>query len=44
MTLRVGHPAPGFKLMSHLGKEISLENLRGKNIVLAFFPQAYTPI
>ena len=44
MTLTVGQPAPDFKLMSHLGKEISLEKLRGKNIVLAFFPQAYTPI
>ena len=30
MNLTVGQPAPGFKLMSHLGKEISLEKLRGK--------------
>ncbi len=44
MTLIVGQPAPGFKLMSHLGKEITLDTLHGKNIVLAFFPQAYTPI
>ena len=44
MTLTIGQPAPDFKLLSHLGKEISLSRLRGKYVVLAFFPQAYTPI
>jgi peroxiredoxin len=29
---------------SHLDKEITLRKLRGKNVVLAFFPLAWTPI
>ena len=40
----IGQPAPDFKLLSHLGKEISLKKLRGEFVVLAFFPKAYTPI
>lgn len=44
MTLFTGHTAPDFTLPSHLGDSISLRDYRGKNVVLAFFPQAYTPI
>ncbi len=43
MTIFTGRPAPEFTLPSHLGKDISLSDYRGKNVVLAFFPQAFTP-
>lgn len=44
MTLKVGSPAPDFTLPSHLGKPVTLSSLRGSNVVLAFFPLAWTPI
>ena len=44
MKLKVGQKAPEFKLSSQLGEEINLVDLRGKTVVLAFFPQAWTPI
>ena len=44
MKLEVGMPAPDFTLDSHLDKTVSLSDLRGKNVVLAFFPEAWTPI
>jgi mycoredoxin-dependent peroxiredoxin len=44
MSLRVGQPAPDFTLTSHLGKEVTLSDLRGKTVVLAFYPMAWTPI
>jgi peroxiredoxin Q/BCP len=44
MSLRVGQFAPDFTLPSHLGKEVTLSNYRGKTVVLAFYPMAWTPI
>ncbi len=44
MALQIGQPAPDFSLPSHLDREVSLSQLRGSNVVLAFFPQAWTPI
>ena len=44
MKLEVGMPAPLFTLPSHLNKPVSLGDLRGNNVVLAFFPEAWTPI
>lgn len=44
MQLVVGQRAPEFRLPSHLGQEVCLSDLRGKTIVLAFFPMAFTPI
>ncbi len=45
MKLELGQKAPDFKLPSHLGGEITLSSFRGRsNIVLAFFPLAWTPV
>ena len=44
MKLKVGQPAPSFTLSCHLDKDVTLSDLRGKNVVLAFFPLAWTPI
>ena len=44
MQLRVGQLAPDFTLASHLDQQITLRDLRGKNVVLVFFPLAWTPI
>lgn len=44
MNLQVGQQAPDFTLPSHLGKDLTLSDLRGKNVVIAFFPLAWTPV
>ena len=44
MSIRLGYPAPDFRLPSHLGPNICLSDYRGKNVVLAFFPLAWTPV
>ncbi len=42
-TLKEGEKAPGFRLPSDDGKEISLADFRGQYAVLYFFPKALTP-
>jgi peroxiredoxin len=44
MQLTTGQQAPDFTLPSHLDKSVTLSHLRGWNVVLAFFPEAWTPI
>ena len=44
MQIHIGQKAPDFVLPSHLDKDIRLSELRGKLVVLAFFPEAWTPI
>ena len=44
MKLKLGMDAPDFTLPSQLGKPVTLSDLRGTNVVLAFFPKAWTPI
>jgi peroxiredoxin len=42
---RVGEEAPDFTLKSHLDTEVKLSDFRGKkNVVLAFYPLAFTPV
>jgi peroxiredoxin len=38
----IGQPAPDFTLASTSGKDVTLSALRGKNVLLAFFPLAFT--
>lgn len=41
-TVAVGQPAPDFTLQSTSGKPLTLSSLRGQNVLLAFFPLAFT--
>jgi peroxiredoxin Q/BCP len=43
MTLNPGDKAPGFTLPGQDGEPVSLESLRGKNVILYFYPKADTP-
>ena len=38
----VGAPAPDFTLSSTAGTDVTLSSLRGRNVLLAFFPLAFT--
>lgn len=37
-----GQPAPDFSLLDTTRERVSLSGLRGKNVVIAFFPAAFT--
>jgi peroxiredoxin Q/BCP len=41
--LKVGDKAPSFHLQADDGKEVSLADLKGKPIVVYFYPRAMTP-
>jgi glutaredoxin-dependent peroxiredoxin len=41
---RPGTPAPDFTLPSTAGTDVTLSKLRGKNVLLAFFPLAFTRV
>ena len=42
-TLKAGDKAPSFKTTNQDGKEISLDGLKGKKVVLYFYPKDSTP-
>jgi peroxiredoxin len=42
MSLKVGDKAPDFKLPDPDRKEVSLSDFKGKNVILFFFPMAWT--
>jgi peroxiredoxin Q/BCP len=44
MTLKLDQIVLDFMLPSHLGETVKLSDYRGKHLVLAFFPQAWTPV
>jgi peroxiredoxin Q/BCP len=41
--LSVGDPAPDFTLTSDTGEEVSLSDLRGRKVIVYFYPAAMTP-
>ncbi len=41
--LKVGDEAPDFSVSDHRGREVSLRDLRGRKVVLWFYPKADTP-
>lgn len=44
MSIHIGQHAPDFTLFDTEKKEVSLSALRGKNVVLVFFPLAFTGV
>ena len=44
-TPKVGEEAPDFTLKSHQDQDVRLADYRGKkNVVLAYYPLAFTPV
>lgn len=43
MTLKVGDKAPDFQLQSDLNKTVSLNDFKGKKVILYFYPKDNTP-
>lgn len=43
MAVKEGSKAPDFTLPDENGKDVSLKMLRGKDVVLFFYPKADTP-
>ncbi len=44
MAVEVGSEAPDFTLRDERGEEVALSSLRGRNVVLIFFPAAFSGI
>ncbi|MBK8701262.1 MAG: redoxin domain-containing protein [Saprospiraceae bacterium] len=44
MALKIGDQAPDFKLVNTERKEITLSTYRGKNVLILFFPFAFTRV
>jgi peroxiredoxin Q/BCP len=41
--LKVGDAAPDFECLDHKGRTIKLSDLRGRKVILWFYPKADTP-
>jgi peroxiredoxin Q/BCP len=41
--LQIGDTAPDFTVKTHEGNDLSLSSLRGKKVLLWFYPKADTP-
>ncbi len=44
MAIEIGQQAPGFTLYDNNKKKVSLADYQGKNVVLLFFPLAFTSV
>ena len=43
VQLEIGQQAPGFSLADSTGKQVSLSDFAGQNVVVYFYPKAATP-
>jgi peroxiredoxin len=43
-VIEPGTPAPEFTLPNHRGKRVSLSDFRGRTVVLAFYPNDFSPV
>lgn len=43
MALHIGSKAPAFTLPSTTGQDVSLSQMAGQKVLIAFFPLAFTP-
>ena len=41
--IKIGTYAPNFELFNQNSELVSLDNYKGKNLVVYFFPKAFTP-
>ncbi len=41
--LQIGDQAPDFEVQDHLGNSVRLSGLRGRKVLLWFYPKADTP-
>lgn len=41
--LKIGQKAPDFTLKTDTGTEVSLQDFKGRRVVIFFFPKANTP-
>ena len=41
--IKIGTYAPNFELFNQDSELVSLDNYKGKNLVVYFFPKAFTP-
>ena len=44
MTITQGQPAPDFSLYDDAKNKVTLSDLKGSNVLLLFFPQAFTSV
>ena len=42
--IKVGEKAPDFSLPNHKGEQVSLSDLRGRRVMLAFYPNDFSPV
>ena len=44
MTVETGQPAPDFTLVNQAGEKVTLSDLRGRKVVLVFYPFAFSDL
>ncbi len=42
--IEAGETAPDFSLLNHKGEEVSLSDFRGRRVLLAFYPNDFSPV
>ncbi len=43
-NIKVGEKAPEFKLSNSKNESVSLDDFKGKKVILSFYPVAFTPV